>query len=223
LEIPIPRSSLAEIECDQSIVSGLLREADSKQKCSRLWLIGKAFCGTTGSFVTSYPGYAAIRMRSGISVAPRSKSALSTPRSGCVSMKLPLTVLLLLSIGPLALAQQPLVSRFDQLPPSPAPAITIPSSTLSAPQITPEMWLYLQEQRRHDDPAQAVRRKAEYKADQRMARITTSKWYGYSNSRPEASSIPFMGDYSPGWVGNGLSRYQWIAAGTPYFSYGIIR
>jgi hypothetical protein len=35
------------------------------------------------------------------------------------------------------------------------------------------------------------------------------KWYGYSNSRPVASSIPTMGSYSPGWIGNGLDRYDW--------------
>ena len=140
-----------------------------------------------------------------------------------IAMKMPFTALLLLSIASVANAQQPLVSRIDRLPPTPAPTVGIPSSTLSAPQITPEMWMYLQEQQRHDDPAQSVRRKAEYKADQRMARINTAKWYGFSNSRPEASSIPFMGDYSPGWVGNGLSRYQWIAAGMPYISYGIVR
>jgi len=139
-------------------------------------------------------------------------------------MKLPLAALVFLSAVPaFALAQQPLVSRIDRLPATPDATVTIPSSAVSAPQITPEMWMYLQEQRRHDDPALSVRRKAEFKADQRMARMTTAKWYGYSNSRPEASSIPFMGDYSPGWTGNGLSRYQWTAAGAPYIYYNVLR
>ena len=139
-------------------------------------------------------------------------------------MKLPLAALLLSAVFPcVAFAQQPLVSRIDRLPTAPGPTVGIPSMTSSAPQITPEMWMYLQEQRRHDDPALAIRRKAESKADQRVARISAAKWYGYSNSRPEASSIPFMGDYSPGWVGNGLSRYQWIGGSAPYVSYEIIR
>jgi hypothetical protein len=136
-------------------------------------------------------------------------------------MKMPFAALLLLTVVPsFAWAQQPLISRVDRQPPVPA-ATT--GTTSSAPQVSSEMWMYLHEEQRHDDPAQAVRRKAEHKADQRMARISTAKWYGYSNSRPEASSIPFMGDYSPGWTGNGVNRYQWTAAGSPYISYGFVR
>src|SRR5262245_2710018 len=112
------------------------------------------------------------------------------------AMKMPLTALLLLSVASIAQAQQPLIARIDRS--SPEATVSLPSSTLSPSQVTSEMWMYLHEEKRHDDPAQAVRRKAEFKADQRMARISTAKWYGYSNSRPEASSIPFMGDYSPG-------------------------
>jgi len=148
-----------------------------------------------------------------------SKPALSTPTALDAAMKMPFAALLLLSVVPsFAMAQQPLVSRIDRQSPAP-----VPSTTSANPQMSSEMWLYLHEEQRHDDPVQAVRRKAEYKADQRLSRINTAKWYGYSNSRPEASSIPFMGDYSPGWVGNGLSRYQWIGASSPYFPYAIIR
>lgn len=139
-------------------------------------------------------------------------------------MKMPLAALLLFWIVPsFAFGQQPLVSRIDRQPPAPLPTVSTGTTTSSAPQISSEMWMYLHEEQRHDDPAQAVRRKAEYKANQRLSRINTSKWYGYSNSRPEASSIPFMGDYSPGWIGNGYSRYQWIGGSTPYIPYAIIR
>jgi hypothetical protein len=81
--------------------------------------------------------------------------------------------------------------------------------------VTPELWIYSQEVQRHDDPAQAVRRKAEIKADQRLNRLAALKWYGQSNARPETSPIPVMGTYSPAWAGNGSSRYDWAAVGGP--------
>jgi hypothetical protein len=77
--------------------------------------------------------------------------------------------------------------------------------------VTPELWIYSQEQQRHDDPAQAVRRKAETKADQRLARLAALKWYGYSSARPDVCPIPFMSAYSPTWIGNGWGRYDWTA------------
>src|SRR5262245_61403520 len=113
------------------------------------------------------------------------------------------------------MAQQPLTKRLDR------PAVTLPAvpstttPTLSAPPVRPELWVYAQELRRHDDPALSVRRKAELKADQRLARLAAQKWYGFSNSRPEASPIPFMGQYSPGWVGNSWNRYDWYAFSNP--------
>jgi hypothetical protein len=143
------------------------------------------------------------------------------------AMKIQSAALLLTLVGSsLAFAQQPAIPRIDRVTTPTIPALaSLHSSSMSAPQITPEMWLYIQEQRRHDDPAQAVRRKAEYQASQRQTRIASAKWFGYSNSRPETSPIPTMGVYSTGWVGNGLNRYEWIGAGTPYISAygGLIR
>jgi hypothetical protein len=81
--------------------------------------------------------------------------------------------------------------------------------------VTPELWVYSQELQRHDDPAQAVRRKAELKADQRISRLAALKWYGQSNSRPDACPIPLMSVYSPRWVGYGWERYDWTAVGSP--------
>ena len=118
--------------------------------------------------------------------------------------------------------QQPLVTKIGRPPvaglqtPAPPPPTHFTPTTLSAPTVTPELWVYSQEQRRHDDPAQAVRRKAEYQAEQRMARLAALKWYGYSNSRPEASMTPIMGTYSAGWGGNGWNRYEWFGASMPY-------
>jgi hypothetical protein len=82
--------------------------------------------------------------------------------------------------------------------------------------ITPEMWYYSQEQRRHDDPQQAVRRKAEFVSEQRAARLAALKWYGMSNARPAAAATPWMGVYSPAWVGNGYDRYDWVGLGWPH-------
>ena len=76
---------------------------------------------------------------------------------------------------------------------------------------TAEMWFYLQEMRRYDDPKNVVRRNAELRSAQRRERIAAMKWYGMSNSRPRASATPYMGVYSPQWGGE---RYH-----APYFGY----
>jgi hypothetical protein len=81
--------------------------------------------------------------------------------------------------------------------------------------MTPELYLYLQDQKRHDDPQQAVRRKAEFKAAQRMNRMATMKWFGMSNARPQAAAVPMMGVYSPAWIGNGYDRYDWVGGTYP--------
>ena len=134
----------------------------------------------------------------------------------------------LLAVVSIANAQQPLVAKTERtvasVPQQPsavlqqtataAPAQFV-TPNLSAPTVTPELWVYAQELRRHEDPAQAVRRKAELKAEQRMARLAAMHWYGFSNSRPVASPIPFMGEYSPAWGGNGWNRYDWVAASSP--------
>jgi hypothetical protein len=83
--------------------------------------------------------------------------------------------------------------------------------SLSLPAVTPDLWLYSQEWRRHDDPAQAVRRKAEARTAQRMERLAAMRWYGFSNIRPQASVTPFMSIYSPAWMGNGYDRYDWTS------------
>jgi len=90
---------------------------------------------------------------------------------------------------------------------------------LNPSQMSPEMYLYLQEQQRHDDPKQAIRRKAEARTAAREARITAMKWYGMSNARPQANPVPFMGSYSPSWVGSGQDRNDWYGLGWPSLSY----
>jgi hypothetical protein len=38
------------------------------------------------------------------------------------------------------------------------------------------------------------------------------KWFGYSNLRPQASTIPIMGVYSPTWTANHISPYRWVGS-----------
>ncbi|QDU30757.1 hypothetical protein ETAA8_59050 [Anatilimnocola aggregata] len=87
--------------------------------------------------------------------------------------------------------------------------VTLPG--VSSSQMTPEMYLYLHELKRHDDPKQAVRRKAELKTAQRMQRLAAQKWFGVSNARPMASAQPFMDLYSPRWIGNSYNAMDWAA------------
>ncbi len=103
-----------------------------------------------------------------------------------------------------------------QLRSQPAPVETqAPVPQISPEAMTPELYLYLQDQKRHDDPSQAVRRKAEFKASQRMNRMATMKWFGMSNARPQAAAVPMMGVYSPAWIGNGYDRYDWVGGAYP--------
>lgn len=88
------------------------------------------------------------------------------------------------------------------------------AGSLSMSEMTPEMWLYMQERDRHDDAKEAVRRKAEYRTAQRQRRIAAREWFGYSNARPAANSDPWMAGYSPHWSANSPQRPdQWIGNG----------
>jgi hypothetical protein len=88
-----------------------------------------------------------------------------------------------------------------------------PGEDLKVQDVTPEMWLYQQEMRRYNDPLQAVRQNAATRADQRRARLATQQWFGFSNTRPQASPVPFMDMYSPTWVSNSWNPYAWIGSG----------
>lgn len=94
-----------------------------------------------------------------------------------------------------------------------------PVAPPSLSQMTPEMWLVMEEMRRHDDPREAVRRKAEFRSTQRMRRIAAREWFGYSNMRPVANPIPWTSGYSPRWTSNNALRPdQWSGnnRGTAY-------
>ena len=128
--------------------------------------------------------------------------------------QLTLAVMIVLGNGGFVFGQQPLLRSIDrpattlEAPVPAAAEFTLPN--LATPAVTPELWLYSQELRRHDDPAQAVRRRAEQRAAERGQRLAALKWFGLSNARPQVSPVPLMGVYSPTWVGNGANRYDWV-------------
>lgn len=136
-------------------------------------------------------------------------------------------LLVLASVASLALAASAFAQEVNEgKEPAPADAVRhvarephaekIPE--LNPSQVTPELYLYMHDLRRHDDPQQAVRRKAEARAAARESRITAMKWYGMSNARPQANPVPFMGTYSPTWVGSRNERYDWCGYTWPSVS-----
>jgi hypothetical protein len=81
---------------------------------------------------------------------------------------------------------------------------------------TPEMWFYDQAVQQYKDPKMAVRAKAEVRAEQRLRRLESMKWFGLSNARPRACSDPFHWDYSPGWVASpGYFPSRWNGVTQP--------
>jgi hypothetical protein len=88
----------------------------------------------------------------------------------------------------------------------------VPGVTGTVP-MSPEMWLYLHEEQREEDPQVIVRRKAQEKSVARRNRIAAMRWFGFSASRPRANPTPWTGQYSPVWVGNGSIPSQWRGTG----------
>jgi len=78
---------------------------------------------------------------------------------------------------------------------------------------TPEMWFYQQELLRRENPRTAVREKSELRAAQRMSRLASMRWFGFSNTRPTANPDCVHGPYSPRWVSNGYMPSEWTGVG----------
>jgi hypothetical protein len=76
------------------------------------------------------------------------------------------------------------------------------------------MWFFEQSRRDHQNPRTAVRAKAEYRAEQRMRRIASRQWFGYSNMRPQAVTTPtHTTTGSPQWGSNSVDPYRWSGVG----------
>jgi len=59
------------------------------------------------------------------------------------------------------------------------------------------------------------RQKAELRARQRLARMESMRWYGFSASRPTAAGIPFTTMYSPAWTRPGGRPFAWYTSQRP--------
>jgi hypothetical protein len=65
------------------------------------------------------------------------------------------------------------------------------------------------------DKLTLAREKAVQRGEQRMARLEALRWYGYSNSRPIATTMPFTTMYSPAWQQPGGRPYAWYTTSRP--------
>ena len=68
-----------------------------------------------------------------------------------------------------------------------------------SPSVHPDVWLYLHEMQRYEDPQNAVRRNAERRAEERRDRIAARHWMGYSPARPVVSPTPYTSSYGVYW------------------------
>lgn len=62
-----------------------------------------------------------------------------------------------------------------------------------------------------------VQKKAMHRAEQRQARITARKWYGFSQSRPVVNADPYMTAYTPVWVGRNWSPNYYRLYGSVWY------
>lgn len=84
---------------------------------------------------------------------------------------------------------------------------------------TPEMWFYEQALKEYRDPKSAVRRKAEFRAEQRQRRIASMEWFGYSNARPLANADYQFGPPSAQWSSNSSHPLLWRGVSSPRVIY----
>lgn len=93
----------------------------------------------------------------------------------------------------------------------PAESVNLPSGV----EATPEIWMYLHDYKRYQDPKEAVRKKAMIRSQQRQSRLASQRWYGHTKLRPNANANPQMSVfYGQQWTGLPWSANQW----TPYSS-----
>ncbi|RIK80774.1 MAG: hypothetical protein DCC67_08885 [Planctomycetota bacterium] len=66
-----------------------------------------------------------------------------------------------------------------------------------------------------EEKATIAQEKAMARAQARMARLDAMRWYGYSNSRPTAATMPFTTMYSPAWQMPGGRPFAWHHTSRP--------
>lgn len=79
---------------------------------------------------------------------------------------------------------------------------------------TEEAWHYRSPAPRAATPSIA-KQKAVLRGQQRMARLDAMRWYGFSNSRPTASGMPWTTMYSPAWQMPGGRPFAWYTTSRP--------
>lgn len=67
-------------------------------------------------------------------------------------------------------------------------------------------WYYGSEEKPKKSIAQ---QKAELKAQQRMDRLASLRWYGFTPGRPTATGMTFTTMYSPAWTRPGGQPFAW--------------
>ena len=75
---------------------------------------------------------------------------------------------------------------------------------------TGETWAYRHVPDYPDDRAAAIRRRAEFRSQQRALRIAAQKWYGVSKSRPSVSTTMWWGPYPAAWSTRSHQRFAWV-------------
>lgn len=83
------------------------------------------------------------------------------------------------------------------------------ASSFDVQSYTPEMRFYVNEREHYQNPLNSVRRNAEHRAAQRRNRLAAMKWFGISNSRPQANPTPWTGTMAPARTGIGTDLYRW--------------
>ena len=80
---------------------------------------------------------------------------------------------------------------------------------------TQEMWFYEQYQKQYADPNATVRQKAEFRAEERMRRMTALRWFGFSNQRPIAGVDVIHSELAPRWASNNVYfPFRWTGPTT---------
>ncbi len=75
---------------------------------------------------------------------------------------------------------------------------------------TGETWAYRHLPDYTDGRADAIRRRAEFRSQQRALRLAAQKWYGVSRSRPSVSTTVWWGPYPPVWITRPPQRFAWV-------------
>lgn len=60
-----------------------------------------------------------------------------------------------------------------------------------------------------------AKQKAMARGQARQARLEAMRWYGFSNSRPTAATMPFTTMYSPAWQMPGGRPFAWYTSARP--------